>query len=47
MKETNWGDCLENASAKRVTPDVSRAESLRETAEERISLKKTLKSSYQ
>ena len=38
MKETNWNDCLTNKSAKTVTPDIKRAESLIETAYERISL---------
>ena len=36
MKESNWDDCLANYAAKRVTPDVLRAESLIETAKERI-----------
>ena len=38
MKETNWADCLTNKSAKTITPDIKRAESLIETAKERISL---------
>jgi hypothetical protein len=38
MKESNWGDCLTTNSAKAITPDVRRAESLKETAEERIRL---------
>jgi hypothetical protein len=38
MKETNWEDCLINNSAKTITPDMKRAESLIETANERISL---------
>jgi len=38
MKETNWEDCLFNNSAKSVSPDLKRADSLIETAEERISL---------
>ena len=38
MKETNWDDCLINKSAKTITPDIKRAESLIETANERISL---------
>ena len=38
MKETNWNDCLINKLAKTVTPDIKRAESLKETANERISL---------
>jgi hypothetical protein len=44
MKEANWDDCLFNSSAKSQSPDLKRAESLIETAEERISLiKKTNK----
>ncbi|MBI4453617.1 hypothetical protein HY636_03145 [Candidatus Woesearchaeota archaeon] len=42
MKETNWNDCLFNNSAKAVTPDINRAESLIETARERISLIKEI-----
>ena len=38
MKETNWNDCLINKSAKTITPDIKRAESLIETANERIIL---------
>lgn len=38
MKETEWDDCLTNKSAKIITPDIKRAESLIETANERISL---------
>ncbi len=38
MKESNWNDCLINNSAKIITPDIKRAESLEETAEERIRL---------
>ena len=38
MKETNWNDCLINKSAKTITPDIKRAESLIETAKERIVL---------
>ena len=38
MKETNWDDCLINKSAKTITPDIKRAESLIETANERINL---------
>jgi uncharacterized protein (UPF0332 family) len=38
MKEINWKDCLINNSAKNITPDIKRAESLKETANERISL---------
>ena len=42
MKETNWNDCLTNNSAKTITPDLKRVESLRETANERISLIKEI-----
>ena len=38
MRETNWDDCLINSSAKTITPDIKRAESLIETANERINL---------
>jgi len=38
MKEINWDDCLANKSAKSITPDINRAQSLIETAKERISL---------
>jgi hypothetical protein len=42
MKEGNWQDCLFNNSAKKVSPDLSRAKSLIETAKERISLVKEI-----
>ena len=42
MKETNWNDCLINKSAKTITPDIKRAESLIETAKERIVLIKEI-----
>jgi len=42
MKEINWNDCLINGSAKTITPDIKRAESLIETANERISLIKNV-----
>ncbi|MBR9704043.1 hypothetical protein GOV12_01420 [Candidatus Pacearchaeota archaeon] len=38
MKETNWNDCLNHRSAKNITPDINRAKSLIETANQRISL---------
>ncbi len=38
MKETSWDDCLANNLSKIVTPDIKRAESLKETANERINL---------
>jgi len=40
MREANWNDCLLNRSAKTITSDIKRAESLIETAEERINLVK-------
>lgn len=42
MKDANWNDCLTNKSAKTATPDIKRAESLTETANERISLIKEI-----
>lgn len=36
MKEKDWNGCLFKKSAKKITPDIRRAESLLETAEERI-----------
>ena len=38
MKETSWNDCIESDSAKEVSPDMRRANSLLETAEERTSI---------
>ena len=38
MKEASWNDCIENNSAKEVSPNTGRANSLIETAEERISI---------
>ena len=38
MKEASWEDCLRHESTKAGTPDIKRAESLKETAHERISL---------
>ena len=38
MRETHWNDCLSNKTAKNITPDINRAQSLIETANERISL---------
>jgi len=38
MKEVDWNGCLTNRSAKTVTPDIKRAESLIETANQRIRL---------
>lgn len=42
MKETNWNDCLSSNSAKEGTPDRKRAESLTETAKERMDLVKEI-----
>ncbi len=42
MKERSWDDCLTSKSAKNVSPDINRAKSLIETANERISLIKNL-----
>ena len=42
MKEKNWDDCLNNKYVKTITPDIRRAESLIETANERISLIKEI-----
>ncbi|HLC53912.1 MAG TPA: hypothetical protein VJK03_05195 [Candidatus Nanoarchaeia archaeon] len=42
MKETNWNECLANRSAKSITPDINRANSLIETAKERIGLIKEI-----
>jgi len=38
MKEIDWDDCLMNNSSKKITPDLGRAESLIETANQRLSL---------
>ncbi|MBN2330876.1 MAG: hypothetical protein JXC85_03605 [Candidatus Aenigmarchaeota archaeon] len=42
MKERSWNDCLNNMTARRVSPDTGRAESLLETAKERIELIKEI-----
>jgi len=42
MKEANWDDCIINNSAKIVSLDLKRAESLIETAKERINLIKEI-----
>ena len=42
MKEANWDDCIANNSAKIVSLDLKRAESLIETAKERINLIKEI-----
>lgn len=41
MKEASWEDCLENSAVK-ISPDNKRAESLIETAEERLNLIKEI-----
>lgn len=38
MKEASWDDCITKNSARRITPDINRANSLTETAKERINL---------
>lgn len=38
MKEDNWNECLENFSARKITPDKAKAKSLTETAFGRIEL---------
>jgi hypothetical protein len=38
MREKSWNDCMSSMSSRRVSPDTKRAESLSETAEERIAL---------
>lgn len=38
MKEASWNDCIEKESAIRTSPDMERAKSLIETADERIKL---------
>ena len=42
MKESNWNDCLENSSVRKVSIDENRAKSLIETAKERINLIKEI-----
>jgi uncharacterized protein (UPF0332 family) len=42
MKESSWKDCLEENFARKIIPDRGRAESLIETAEERINFIKNL-----
>lgn len=42
MKETSWKECLISKSARIITPDIQRAESLIETAKERICLIKEI-----
>ena len=37
MKDASWEDCIENNSVKYASPNIERANSLKETAEERIS----------
>ena len=38
MRESNWEECLENNSTRRISPDIKRAQSLIETAKERLNL---------
>lgn len=42
MREASWGDCLEVNSAKKVSPDGRRAQSLVETADDRLKLIKEI-----
>ncbi len=36
MKEASWDDCLINNSVRKIFPDIQRANSLKETAQQRI-----------
>ena len=38
MRESSWSDCLENKTARKVSRDFERANSLIETAIDRISI---------
>jgi len=38
MKDASWEDCIENNSVKYASPNIERANSLKETAEERINI---------
>jgi len=42
MKEASWDECIENDSAKNVSPDLQRAKSLMETARDRTNLIKSI-----
>ena len=42
MKDTSWNDCIESNSAREVSPNTERANSLIEIAEERISIIKDI-----
>ena len=42
MKDTNWQECLDNNSAREISPDINRSNSLNETANERINLIKEI-----
>lgn len=42
MNEANWNECINNAKAKRITPDIFRANSLELTAKQRIKLIKEI-----
>ena len=42
MKEANWNECITNMSARNISPDIKRAESLIETAKERTGLIKEI-----
>ena len=38
MKDHSWNSCIENNSARKISPDIARAKSLIETSQERIEL---------
>ena len=42
MKEASWNDCINYNSSVKVSPDIGRAKSLAETAQERINLIKEI-----
>lgn len=42
MKEASWNDCLENSTAVDISPNIERAKSLVETAEERLKVIKNI-----
>ena len=42
MRDASWNDCIESNSARKVSPNTERANSLIEIAEERISIIKDI-----
>jgi len=46
MKEFNWSECFENNSTRKIIPDIERANSLIETAIERINLIKDINDNH-